>query len=156
VLFRLKDTLVSLSQVESEVCGFSAAVVDLEFHEKGEGINFANVWNESLERRELAGETRVWEEEVGSTVTPSGVGGLGLMSLWVLESSFTTRTYKRKERSRHTEWMTHTRSGWQGARPLWLADERRRGRLRRCLGLELEGVRRSRTVAFAGRGGEGA
>jgi hypothetical protein len=81
VLLRLKDTLDSLSRVGSEVCGFSAAV-DLELHEKGEGINFANVWNESLERPELTGETRVWEEEVWSTITPSGVGGLGLMS-WV-------------------------------------------------------------------------
>lgn len=47
----------------------------LELHEKGDGINLAKVWNEILETRESG-----WEEGIGSTITPSGIGGLGLTS----------------------------------------------------------------------------
>ena len=63
--------------------------MDLEFHEKGDGINFVNVWNVSLEGRKLMGDAEGWEEGAGSTITPFGVGGLGLRSLWVLKHSFT-------------------------------------------------------------------
>lgn len=66
--------------------------MDLELHEKGDGINFARAWNESLGARKLAGDIEGWEGGAGSTIMPSGVGGLGLKSLWVLEHSFTTRT----------------------------------------------------------------
>lgn len=55
--------------------------MDLELHEKGDGINFANVWNESLETRDSVGGAGDWEEGVGSAITPCGVGGLGLKSL---------------------------------------------------------------------------
>lgn len=66
--------------------------VDLELHEKGDGINLAKVWNDSLGRRESVG-TEVWEEGVG-LITPSGAGGSGLTSLCV-EPSFTTCTDKK-------------------------------------------------------------
>jgi hypothetical protein len=60
--------------------------VDLELHEKGDGINFVNVWNESLETREsvgstgLGGRSRVnyhalWGRRIGIE-EPAGVGGL--------------------------------------------------------------------------------
>jgi hypothetical protein len=54
--------------------------VDLELHEKGDGINFVNVRNESLETRESVGDAVRWEEGAGSTITPSGVGELELKS----------------------------------------------------------------------------
>ena len=125
--------------------------MDLELHKKGDGINFVKVWNESLGRRESVG-TEVWEEEV-ELITPSEAGGSGLRSLCV-EPSFTTRTDKKRERSRHTGGI-HTGPGWQGARALWLTDERRGGRLRRGLGLDLKNSRRSRTIAFVGGRREG-
>lgn len=67
--------------------------MDLEPHEKEDGINFVNVRNESLETRESVGEGGA-----GLEITPSGVGGLGWKSLWELEPPFTTRTNKRKGR----------------------------------------------------------
>lgn len=85
--------------------------MDLEFHEKGDGINLAIVWNESLETRESERGAEFLEEGVGSTITPSEIGGPGLRSLWVLEPPFTTRTHKRRKRSIHTEWRIHTRPG---------------------------------------------
>jgi len=107
VLLRLRETLDSPPHVGREVWGGSSATgVDLEPHEKGNGINLVNVRNESLETREVMGE-----EGAGSAITPSGVGGLGSKSLWVLEPPFTTRTNKRKGRSGHTEWV-HTRPSW--------------------------------------------
>lgn len=71
--------------------------MDLELQEKGDGINLAKDWNESLETRESeGGGAGILEEGAGLTITPSGVGGSGLRSLWVLKPPFTTRTHKRK------------------------------------------------------------
>jgi hypothetical protein len=71
----------SLPWVAREIWGkFSVIGVDLELHEKGDGMNFANAWNESLETRESVRDGSVLEEEVGSGITPSGTGGLELRS----------------------------------------------------------------------------
>jgi len=60
--------------------GFSATGVNVELHEKGEGINLVKVRNESLEAQESERGGGVLEEEVASTITPFEIGGLGLRS----------------------------------------------------------------------------
>ena len=84
-----------LLRLEVDWNGFSVTGVDLEFHENGDGINLVNVRNESLDTWGSEGNARVLEERVGSTITPSGIGGLGLRSLWVSEPSFNTRKRKK-------------------------------------------------------------
>lgn len=67
---RGRSTLSVLLRLEGGWGDIAGVGEGLAFHEKGDGINFANVWNESLE---VLGSG--W-----STVTPSGIGGSGSRS----------------------------------------------------------------------------